>query len=634
MFIAVYTSAMTEGYDDSFVGEEERKRRRLMKKRAGMLKPVLRSDAIKQLDPFVTYTDERISQFTVYGMVSWTKDWAQMCGRYPDSICVTYQDKVMTVREMVDDFRMDMFSSSKAALFSLHYRKDDMPVMITRTKISEKEPLVKVKYYFSFKGPRYTDVRRLSHNDDCEGFITIVDEGKEEHYSYREGCNEEVSDSTASQLLGMYYSAMWKKPAFKVEEYYDSPSYGMWTMNAHITQMRVVLKNVPENVLIVAPGDGLGMIARLRSNVIAGDMAITPMTDMKVVKETITSTILRGLERECRKVFVLSYISEFMKQSDWEMIADQSVIVIDSYHVVKKEMNGELQMVGPGVITYGVPGVVSDVWEFRKKRVEVNYTENLLTSEGFDLSSDSPATNYLLTLAPGKKYYPMNERMKEYLKCYGVVPAENPTGTVLVNRLEELVKIGKGFFSPIGREVKEIPVVDVSSQQILPYRTVMRTDIMHRNIFNNLPMITSKEIDGFIYFFVPYEGTRSYDYDLVERKTMIKGQVRFGDVVLPRMAAFKEGRKITVYLGAEVHVFGLNAKGYMNTDELDRFQEPVIEVVDLFKPYIPMHEKQAWELYVGRRGAWTEFKRKVNEFNYDIAHMDRGGQPKGKRKKR
>jgi len=139
---------------------------------------------------------------------------------------------------------------------------------------------------------------------------------------------------------------------------------------------------------------------------------------------------------------------------------------------------------------------------------------------------------------------------------------------------------------------------------------------------------------GLYTFFVPYEGTRNYDYDLVDRKTMIKGQVRFGDVVLPRMAAFKEGRKITVYLGAEVHVFGLNAKGYMNTDELDRFQEPVIEVVDLFKPYIPMHEKQAWELYVGRRGAWTEFKRKVNEFNYDIAHMDRGGQPKGKRKKR
>jgi len=35
---------------------------------------------------------------------------------------------------------------------------------------------------------------------------------------------------------------------------------------------------------------------------------------------------------------------------------------------VKREMNGELQMVGPGVITYGVPGVVSDVWEFRKKK--------------------------------------------------------------------------------------------------------------------------------------------------------------------------------------------------------------------------------------------------------------------------
>jgi len=271
---------------------------------------------------------------------------------------------------------------------------------------------------------------------------------------------------------------------------------------------------------------------------------------------------------------------------------------------------------------------------FGKKRVEVNYTENLLTSEGFDLSSDSPATNYLLTLAPGKKYYPMNERMREYLKCYGVVPVDSPTGTVLVNRLDELVKIGKGFFSPIGREVREIPVVDVSSHQVLPYRTVMRTDVMHRGVFANLPMITSKEIDGFIYFFVPYEGTRSYDYELIDRTSVVKGQIKFGDVVLPRMAAFKEGRKITVYIGAEVHVFGLSTKGFMDTDELDRFQEPVIEIIELFKPYIPVHEKQAWELYVGRRGAWTEFKKKVREFNYDIATMDRGGRPKWKKKKK
>jgi len=177
-------------------------------------------------------------------------------------------------------------------------------------------------------------------------------------------------------------------------------------------------------------------------------------------------------------------------------------------------------------------------------------------------------------------------------------------------------------------------VVDVSSQQILPYRTVMRTDIMHRKIFVNLPMITSREIDGFIYFFVPYEGTRGYDYELVDRASIVKGQVRFGDVVLPRMAAFKEGRKITVYVGAEVHVFGLNSGGFMNTDELDRFQEPVIELIDLFKPYIPVHEKQAWGLYVGRRGAWTEFRRKIREFDYDVATMDRGGRSKGKRKKR
>jgi len=168
VLVTVYNFSMTEECDDSFIGEEERKRRKLMKKRASMLKPVLRSEAMKQLDPFVTYTDERVSQLTIYGMISWTKIWAQMCGRYPDSICVTYKDKVMTVREMIDNFRMDMFSSSKAALFSIYYRKDDMPVMITRTQVSEKEPLVKVKYYFSFKGPRYTDVRRQSHNDDCE----------------------------------------------------------------------------------------------------------------------------------------------------------------------------------------------------------------------------------------------------------------------------------------------------------------------------------------------------------------------------------------------------------------------------------------------------------------------------------
>jgi len=296
----------------------------------------------------------------------------------------------------------------------------------------------------------------------------------------------------------------------------------------------------------------------------------------------------------------------FLTDDDWRELANQKVIIVDSTHVVRHDLEQRLHKCGPGVVSYGVTGIVSDVWEFRKKRVEINYTENLLNGAGYDVHVSSPALEYLVTYAPGKVYYPMNERMRDYLIDSGVVPSLEPTGVVLVNRLQDYVP--GCYFAPIGKMVTSIPCVDVTVLSKLPYRTVLSCPFMGRDLFKGT-RVTSVIDRNLILFFFDKESRSTVEIKSASVNHCTSLSIEFGDFPVPGVFLKKEVKSIVLYVSGRTYKFGLTSKGFISTDKLADVEDPTTEMINLLAPYVPESERQVWKGYRGSRGSWAEFKK-------------------------
>jgi len=301
-----------------------------------------------------------------------------------------------------------------------------------------------------------------------------------------------------------------------------------------------------------------------------------------------------------------------MTDDDWVMLKDEMVVVVDAYHVIRAEMQSQLAIVGPGVVAYGVTGLISDMWEFRKKKVNVNYTENLLVQPAWDVETDSPALSYLLTVAPGKKYFPLNDRMRDYLIEYGVTPVGCASGVRLVNRIEDLRE--GGFFSPLGKMVTSVvPIVNVMTEEPLPYRTLMRTPISQetREIMKQTSVTHYVALDGYVYFFFDKEESRSFPYAYTTRATMRKGNLSFSNVQLRGPWVMKENSRLIVYDGERQYHWGLNVQGFINVDKLDEIKNVTPELTRSLVQYIPLEDRQMAGGYVRRDQGWAAFKKKM-----------------------
>jgi len=606
------------------VGSESEELKIIKKKYAAMLPTVLESEAIHELDPYLTYSKVK-SPWVDFGTIDdrgnatgwsvWTNENAMLCGRYPDSICIRWRGEVMTVREMIQRDGIDCMPTKAAALFSANYKEMTvLPYFDPANMMLPNEKRLKEYFYFSVVDDA-EDRIRVEITKSFEPQITLSVGGKDLGFQYKEGCRHKIDQVTSHQLYAMYFSMMWQKPRFVDEDYYAANSYGMWTIDAHINQIDRVLKMIPSDVVIVAPGDGIGVVSRVRDNVVAGDLYVNSMTHKNVRKESILSTIVRGKECKESKVFLLSYITKFMTDDDWKELVNEKVIIVDSNQEIVSQLTQTLYYCGPGVVSYGVKSIVSDCWEFRKKHVNVNYTENLLTASGFDVECDSPALSYILTLAPGKRLFPLNQKMREYLLEHGVEPVNKPIGVRLVNKLE-MVRDG-AFFSPLGKYVTlNCPIVDLQVVHVLPYRTLLRTSIMNRKIIEQLGVTFYSE-GAYYYFYYDKEEEKSFGYEYHDRCQSVKGNVRFGNVPLKPIGVMREGRSIFLYTEKKTYQFGLTREGFVATEQLDQIEDINVEILSSMLQYVPMNERQMWKKYGRQTTGWGDFKKKfkVQEMN-------------------
>lgn len=96
------------------------------------------------------------------------------------------------------------------------------------------------------------------------------------------------------------------------KEYYQSSpaQYVHWTYSTHRAQVVQVLAALPEDAIIVAPGDGIGVVAEnWKGEVIAGDQYYS---SKKVDRETFLQTMIRGKRRDPNAILFLSYVTSLM----------------------------------------------------------------------------------------------------------------------------------------------------------------------------------------------------------------------------------------------------------------------------------------------------------------------------------
>jgi len=177
-------------------------------------------------------------------------------------------------------------------------------------------------------------------------------------------------------------------------------SFSTVTFEKHFEQVKqIVLQMDPDRVL-VAPGDGLGVVASVASSLnrsyIGGDTIVRSNTHPSVKHESFSSTLHRA--SRTRSLLVLSYVWDSMSSQD-RMYADEfdACVILDSSLVAH----------GPGVSLggscwYRGPPVAQQqevVPEVRHKDVDrLLFTENLLNLQSIEYSTRSIYVQYFCTM--------------------------------------------------------------------------------------------------------------------------------------------------------------------------------------------------------------------------------------------
>jgi len=182
-------------------------------------------------------------------------------------------------------------------------------------------------------------------------------------------------------------------------------SYSSWSYDVHQDQLRDVLRNVPRSSTIVAPADGLGVVAGMwEGPIVSGDYVVTDLTHPSTREEDIHDTVVRGLAVGKDKVFVFSYCWEWVQERTKLLLRDCQIVVLQPVDVLPQLCEGVVWIhAGPGLFVAGVPYT----WQLRLRVLEyyrppdsISFSENLLQQPGFQVLSPSAYLTYYQTMMP------------------------------------------------------------------------------------------------------------------------------------------------------------------------------------------------------------------------------------------
>jgi len=483
-----------------------------------------------------------------------------ICSKLPYSIVLTHLGVEMTVMELLDSYGYDWipFKYKNTFIVRIHDIKESpsfLSKMVQEAKVCRKTVYLKVQVMLGGSN-------RLKIGESEPFYEGLI---------YPWGVNDYVirvvdftldtyplDDVVRLQIYVKLFADSWVSPEFRNLAYYHNPSYAMWSLHNHQSQWKSILEKLPGDAVLVAPGDGVGVISSMwQGKAVCGDAVVLSSTHQRVVKESVSETIMRSRSEE-KRIFILSYIYDFVSEVDWIAIAQAEcpVIIMDFRDHVRDDL-GAVSVIGKGIVGYRIEGLVSFVRESRDYVPKMLYSENLLNLNKVLLMTPSYPADYLLSIAPNKSYYAMTDAMVDYIFQRGG-NVEKYTGqmvTPLVNSIDELIPILhlSPYFAPIGKVVTAFVHVDVSLLTKFKTRTVYTTALSESNLkrLENLPHL----VNGFlIFFFCTDSKFQEFSFNFTDSKGAYKGKLVFCDVDYGKLRV--EEDPIRLFVQGEMYNLG------------------------------------------------------------------------------
>lgn len=305
-------------------------------------------------------------------------------------------------------------------------------------------------------------------------------------------------------------------PELRSGAYYNRSigSYSSWSLGIHMDQVKDVLKNVPLDWTVIAPADGLGVVARSwAGKLVSGDQIRTEQSHPETRMEMMERTLERGVSQPGPKLIVFSYcwdwVSKGMK-SDLARYKLPFVVLQPTDNLRVDDSMLKFRHYGPGLHGCFIP----DDWQFFLHSVErfrphstVLYSENLILQKGFQAYSYSDYFKYFTSMKPMAPMY-----------CHwhcSEMPLNHVTDKKLPHlaaTLDEVFSIlekdtsAEIYFGPIGRLISRMVIWDFkrakeTAHYVAPAREIIvvpKDWAMIQMVRKHFPFI---ERQGLVYFY-------------------------------------------------------------------------------------------------------------------------------------
>jgi len=123
-------------------------------------------------------------------------------------------------------------------------------------------------------------------------------------------------------------------PDYLNAQYYSRSmmQYGLRTHDLHVKQMALVLKYVPHERQVYAPGDGLGVVKTVRQSAYSADPVVHAWTRQGVKKESFMQTFQNMVHVSPLPVLVLSYLWNILSADEREKVRNYPgpIVVVDN----------------------------------------------------------------------------------------------------------------------------------------------------------------------------------------------------------------------------------------------------------------------------------------------------------------
>jgi len=303
-----------------------------------------------------------------------------------------------SLRQLMDD--RNLFCYQQLPILDMKLGRTDKVVCI----FQKPQERIVISVYCVAVGPRPGDIQAYEGLESA-AYETIGTKDKIYMLSQKPHPDKrkiDVPDSVKLSWLRRTFVVSKDQDYLSQEYYQQSMShYSSWSFALHQKQVRQLLENVPRHVQIVAPGDGIGVVARMwegEKKVISGDVVKSPWSQ-GVQQEDFQQTMSRG---EPGDLLVLSYALSIMseREREWVQGWDGPVAIIEPRDTMT--LSG-FEHVGPGVWVRGFPKswhpMVSTT-EGPMRTYGVQFSENLLALEEISYFTGNVAVQYWKAMRP------------------------------------------------------------------------------------------------------------------------------------------------------------------------------------------------------------------------------------------